>query len=293
MFCFIINPYTYFMLKTNICTYHLPVSTSFVIKNLNSNAFEHPTAIHRHDYWEIFLFKSGCGRHQMDFKSFPSRKNSIHFVYPYQVHFLEPSSKVEAKILLIKDELIHEALENNLHGLALIKSYFTGQIPIINLDKKIFQLLWELSHQMEMELTTKSPSQLAILKNYLSIFLCKCLDLFQTEIELMPNSAELFLLHKYKLLVEANFLLHHKINDYLKWLNLTDKKLNTICANYLGLSPSEYLYNRILIEAKRLLKHSAMCQKEIAAYLNFTDVSHFIKFFKSKVGVSPKTFAIH
>jgi len=50
------------------------------------------------------------------------------------------------------------------------------------------------------------------------------------------------------------------------------------------------LAERILQEAKILLKHSAWTVSEIAYSLGFTEVTHFNNFFKKHVQLSPLKF---
>jgi AraC-like DNA-binding protein len=46
----------------------------------------------------------------------------------------------------------------------------------------------------------------------------------------------------------------------------------------------DYLNNRVILEAKRLLCNSPLTAKEIAFYLGFNDPSYFNRFFKIKTG---------
>jgi AraC-like DNA-binding protein len=52
----------------------------------------------------------------------------------------------------------------------------------------------------------------------------------------------------------------------------------------------EIIFDRIILEAKRLLYHSSKSIKEIATYLNYDDPSYFSRFFKTHVQSSPEEF---
>jgi AraC-like DNA-binding protein len=46
----------------------------------------------------------------------------------------------------------------------------------------------------------------------------------------------------------------------------------------------------VLLEAKRLLRHSGLPAKEVADRLGFVDASDFTKFFRLRTGVTPGAF---
>jgi AraC-like DNA-binding protein len=52
-------------------------------------------------------------------------------------------------------------------------------------------------------------------------------------------------------------------------------------------SPLKTINERIAIEAKRLLRYSGKTAEEIAYELGYNEASHFSKFFKKQIGVSP------
>ena len=43
---------------------------------------------HRHNCFQVFLFKKGGGEHMIDFNYYPIEDNSLHFVSEGQVHAL-------------------------------------------------------------------------------------------------------------------------------------------------------------------------------------------------------------
>jgi AraC-like DNA-binding protein len=98
------------------------------------------------------------------------------------------------------------------------------------------------------------------------------------------------LFRKFKRLLEDNFLQVHKVNEYASLLNITEKHLNEICKRFNGKTASAMVFDRLVLEAKRLLQHSDLTIKEISFQLNFNDPSHFSKFFKKHTGVTTKDF---
>ena len=56
------------------------------------------------------------------------------------------------------------------------------------------------------------------------------------------------------------------------------------------MAASSLIYDRILLEAKRLLKVSEMSVKDIVYELGFYDHANFSKFFRSQTGMTPTQF---
>lgn len=73
-------------------------------------------------------------------------------------------------------------------------------------------------------------------------------------------------------------------------LNVHVNHLNRAIKNTTDKTTSQIIAERILQEAKILLKHSAWLVSEIAYALGFTEVSHFNNFFKKHVQLSPLKF---
>ena len=73
-------------------------------------------------------------------------------------------------------------------------------------------------------------------------------------------------------------------------LNVSTKTLTLYVNECSNNSPLELINNRIVLEAKRLLRYSILSVKEIAFRLGFEDPSYFGKFFKRLVRQSPADY---
>jgi AraC family transcriptional activator of pobA len=79
-------------------------------------------------------------------------------------------------------------------------------------------------------------------------------------------------------------------SDFAKQLNVHVNHLNRAVKETTEKTTSQIIAERILQEAKILLKHSQWNVSEIAYALGFTEVTHFNNFFKKQVGTSPGKF---
>ena len=95
---------------------------------------------------------------------------------------------------------------------------------------------------------------------------------------------------KFVQMVEDNYIEHHAVKDYIEKLGVSQTTLNLYTQQNAKTTPLKIINNRIILEAKRLLRYSTTRTKQIAFYLGFKDDSYFIKLFKRNVGMSPVEF---
>jgi len=91
-------------------------------------------------------------------------------------------------------------------------------------------------------------------------------------------------------LIEENYKNGFSIADYSDILNISSKTLSTITKSVVGQSPSELISNRVILEAKRLLKFTTLQIGEVAYKIGFEDPSYFVKYFKRYVRRSPSDY---
>lgn len=77
---------------------------------------------------------------------------------------------------------------------------------------------------------------------------------------------------------------------YAEKLFLTPKHLSGVVKEVSGKTPGEWIDERVILEAKALLKSSEMNIQQIAEALHFTNQSFFGKYFRHHVGMSPKEY---
>ncbi len=79
-------------------------------------------------------------------------------------------------------------------------------------------------------------------------------------------------------------------SDFADRLSLHVNYLNRILKKTMGTTTTALIGNRILREAKVLLKHSTVTIAEIAYLLGFKEAAHFSSFFKKNEGIPPSEF---
>jgi AraC-like DNA-binding protein len=98
------------------------------------------------------------------------------------------------------------------------------------------------------------------------------------------------IIREYNFLVEQHFKEKRSVQEYAQMLNRSPKTLSNLFKQSANMTPLQYIQNRIMIEARKLLIYSTKSISEIAYELGFEEVQDFSRFFKKKEACSPKTF---
>jgi len=247
---------------------------------------------HRHKYYEVLFFTGTGGSHEIDFKSYQIKTNSIHFISPQQVHLLQRKNNVTGTVISFKEDFFLEAQ-------SAIK--FTDQVsflnnpyssPILQLNKKEHaQEILQLIGKIEKEYISEHIDKHLALVSWVKLFLILCKRLYLPESRIEAASASPSeITRNFKKLIDKQYRKIKSVSEYAQLLNITAGHLNDTIHKDLGKTAGELIHDRIILEAKRLLYHSEMSIKEIAAELHYEDPSYFGRFFKTHSGNTPDQF---
>jgi AraC-like DNA-binding protein len=245
---------------------------------------------HRHDYYELFLFLTGGGTHEIDFETFPIEDNSIHFISPGQIHLLNRGAHSKGYVILFSREFYHLGNRNidALYDLLFLNK--NNLKPAINIPENSLALFLNQVQLIQTEFNFSNPDKLELLYTYLQVLLIQSKRLFLSQSEALPGNPATEMLQRFKVAVEKNFMQSHKVSAYADMLCVTPSHLNDVIRENTGTSAGQLIHDRLILEAKRLLFHSDKSISEIAATLSFEDSSYFTRFFKKLAGTPPGDF---
>lgn len=95
---------------------------------------------------------------------------------------------------------------------------------------------------------------------------------------------------RFVVLVEAHHAEHWPISRYASRLGLTAERLNRLVRLEAGRSALDLVHERLAREACRRLAYVAAPISRLADELGFADPAYFCRFFKRRVGCSPRQF---
>jgi AraC family transcriptional regulator, transcriptional activator of pobA len=238
------------------------------------------TPFRTQDYFFLLVLK-GVSQHHIDLTDFEVRDNELLFVLPHQIH--QPPFSHGAQE--------YYKIGFDAHCLSMLPKQYPFLInpynnPKISLDpaavirmRSVFLLLIDLLQSMDAD-------QELILAHLNSLL---------TEInaayfvnEKAPSHDKLSKFLQFKMIVEEQLCEHPSMDAIASQLAINTNSLYSIVKQYAGVSPKEFITNRVILEAQRRLYYSETSIKELAYTLGFNDPEYFSRLFKK---VSGKTIA--
>ena len=95
---------------------------------------------------------------------------------------------------------------------------------------------------------------------------------------------------KFLELVKQNFRKERQLQFYADALCITPRYLSRVVKECTGSSAAEWIERCVVLEARALLKSTNMTIQQISDELNFPSQTFFGKYFKRRVGMSPKEY---
>jgi|SRR5271157_1629721 len=93
-------------------------------------------------------------------------------------------------------------------------------------------------------------------------------------------------------LIDHDLRAKHEPRAMAKHVKLSISRFYDIFRNETGTVPARYIRDLRLQQAKRLLLSSHLSVKEIADCVGIQDVSHFVRDFEKRYGISPRRFRL-
>ncbi|WP_292010452.1 helix-turn-helix transcriptional regulator [Chryseobacterium sp.] len=239
---------------------------------------------HKHDFFIINLFEKGKGTHYIDFKEYSIEDRQVHLLFPDQVHRWEIGKETVGYQLMIS----REWFESFLPSLRFSASYYHIH-PVFTLTEETYRQLWYEFQCIQDELKKKNLFWRLIQtrSELIGLLISRSVEGAFKDFEVYNSNP---VLSKFFSLIDEYFKEDRSVSFYAEKLTISANYLNIICKKNLHVSASSLIQDRILLEAKRLLKVSEMSVKDIVYELGFYDHASFSKFFKAQTGMTPSQF---
>lgn len=257
------------------------IDTSEGIKVALFRKNKRKTNAHKHNnYFEIIYLTSASGTHTIDAKTYEIKAPIVFTVRKEQIHFWDIHTEPEGYVLIIKKSFIEHCLDQEIKLLI-------AQLSAHNCLSPQKPILDELFRILLLESDSQKETKQAIVNGILKALLAKLLE--STTLS-GPDKSKSGVYQKYLELLSQENKLKNKVSHYANLLNTSPQNLNALCRKESKQSASEILSEHILNEAKRLLLYTDLSVSEIALKLDFSDTSHFVKYFKRKAVFIPNAF---
>ncbi|TDB62346.1 AraC family transcriptional regulator [Arundinibacter roseus] len=266
----------------------LPVKDKILEKTIKIAPFKkqvRKTIPHKHNsYFEVIYLSAGSGFHTIDSVTYAVQPPMVFFVRKEQVHHWDLESEPEGFVLIIKKSFVDNSLDKQLpEVLAQSTAFACLSVSEQTAVEQLFQL-------MVQEYSPDENNNTPIMEGLLKVILSK---LVQTGVPVsVQNRQKQSLFQEFQELLSTDKSLRNNVSYYAEQLHTTPQNLNAACRKAVGQSAAEALSKYIINEARRLLLYTNLSVSEIAGLLDFSDSSHFIKYYRRHTGQTPATFRL-
>lgn len=145
--------------------------------------------------------------------------------------------------------------------------------------KAVLSMLFELLH------SPGKPIKVDIILAHLNALLTELNSAyFEAHDQPTPSNPKLSKYVAFTLAVETQLTQQHNVRTIAQQLAMTPSSLYGVVKEFSGVSPKDWITNRLIEEAQRKLHYSASSVKELAYELGFTDPAYFSRLFKKRTG---------
>ena len=241
------------------------------------------------DAYRIFWIKKGSGKYYIDFESYSFDDNILFFLSPGQVFSVDSEAIEEAyKLTFLRDFYCIQTHDKEVacNGVLFNNIYDTPFLqPTENDTVKLELIITSLVD----ELNQSETGQYDMLQAYLKQFIVHAVRIKKEHYQI-KDDIESQLFKDFSLLVEQNYKTLHSVTEYANRLGISPKSLTKHFQKTGIQTPSDFIKNRIILEAKRQLLYSSDSVKQIAFNLGYNDPAYFTRFFTKSTTKSPIHF---
>ena len=268
----------------------------FKILKIDSEEYK-KVSYNRRDYYKIAFVTSGTGIMHFGQNSVSINGPYLIFFSPLLSYAWEPTSEEHSgyNCLFTKDFLAGKLEQNNLSKSELFK---IGAIPAFKIDDSNYNDLEYLFQKMYSEFNSSYKYKEEMMVNYINLILHSGTRLLNLEDKnLQHNASERICANFFELLqkqfpiADSNDRIALKSpNDFADKLNIHVNYLNQALQLNSGKNTNWHIQQKIIMEAKMLLKNTDWSVAEIGYALGFENPPYFNNYFKKHTEMTPLSY---
>lgn len=205
------------------------------------------------------------------------------------------------QVFSFKEDEVNQGFLCNFHDDILIGRFVKSSLlkdfeylrvwgnPLVRPDRQTSKYIRHIFLRLLDEYNQNGLGNLDIIQPYLVTLLCEVNRVYQP-VSNSDQIAAVMITNKFKGLIYANITRLHQVSDYAALLNISPNHLNKTVKQITGKSPTRWIDEAIVLEAKVLLSRSDMPVNEVALEVGIEDQSYFTRLFKKYEGLTPTAF---
>ncbi|BAV08356.1 Helix-turn-helix domain-containing protein [Filimonas lacunae] len=254
-----------------------------------------PVRYSRRDFYKISLIRGNNICHYAD-KSLEISGTSLMFFnpnVPYKFECHNPDNT--GFFCIFKEAFFTEKLRGSINDFPM---FAPGAKPVYFLNEQQDKEVSEVFEKMLTEINSDYVYKYDLIRNYVTETIHYALKMQPTETLYKHPDAKSRIATIFSELLERQFpiespnqrFLFRSANDFAKELSVHVNHLNRAIKETTGKTTTEHIFERLVSEAKALLKHTSWNISEISYCLGFEEPAHFNNFFKKQVALTPSAY---
>jgi AraC-like DNA-binding protein len=242
-------------------------------------------APHRSLHYVFLLVGKGSSEHAVDMQPVTVNEGQLLFVLPHQIHFISQDVRPSQYAVLHFDQHCLSLLPKPFLFLLnpLGNQLLTFEARALERVRTLFGLLTQLLQERDANPELVLSNLNTLLTEFNHTYLAN-------HKRGSDPDGHLSKFIGFKLMVEEQFMEQPAVQKIADSLSLTTNSLYNIVKHYAGVSPKEFIINRLMVEAQRRLYYFETSVKELAYELGFTDPGYFSRLFRKSTGRSITQF---
>ena len=241
----------------------------------------------RQSFYGLMLTTGGEGEVEVDGIPMTARKGVMACARPGDVGTVINDRGLTALQLIFERDFLLSFFSDPhfLDGIAYLSPQRTS--PYLLLDEALYNRIVGLYDSILIELHGSSKTDAHLLR----AMLYEVLMLLQKATPLEASgTSETERVARFRQLVDEHYLVESGVEFYANRLCVTPNYLNKLVRRALGQSTKQFIQNRRIEEAKRLLRYTDLSVTDIAEHLNYDTATYFVRAFSRQTGTTPLQF---
>jgi AraC family transcriptional regulator, transcriptional activator of pobA len=260
---------------------HLDVGFLHVeMVSTRKNLHRGDVAAHKHPQLaQITFWTKGGGTYHIEDSSWTFSAPAISFVPSGVVHGFSVRPSSDAIVVSIANDALDDILKQ--HGSPALKAVFANR----QVDKSDWHVIRTCMNLLLQEYGNRRGYHTSVMAHMAGVVLGYIAR--QQAAADVSIAEQSLLAQKLQHLVDGHFREKRSVQDYIRDLHTTQHRLDRATKTAFAMPVKQFILQRRLLEAKRLLQFTIRSAEDIAHELGFNDPAYFNREFKKHTGQSP------
>jgi AraC family transcriptional regulator, transcriptional activator of pobA len=245
---------------------------------------------HRVDFYTLALNNETENlEYTLNNTAFHNPKNFLLCVAPGQVAKWEKKGDWFGYCTFFKSEFLQ--FNSQVNFLQQYPFFNINETNLLPLNKEQLEAMAVYFQQIVAEQQNHSSFSNEIIRSAFQAILWQTRRIYEEQKQITPSKkANDIITSQFQFLVNEHFWEKISVDEYAQLLNITANHLSQTIKVTTGKTAKSFITKRRLDEASYLLQYTNNGVAEIAFHLNFSEPTHFTKFFKKETGMTPNEF---